>query len=489
MLTGSAMTTAIRFALPAQISRRRCISVALLLAAACGDAQAASALPGATMTWPWALPFVGLLLTIATGPLLFRHVWHHHYGKIALGWSLATLAAVALVYGAGAAWQAFVHAIAAEFLSFIVVLFALYTVAGGILITGSRRGTPANNTILLAIGTGLASFVGTTGAAMILIRPLLRANEGRYYRAHTVVFFIWLVANIGGALSPLGDPPLFVGFLRGVDFFWPAQNLLLETVLVAALVLGMFFAIEAVLYRRERREDRTVDSPAPVPMGVRGLVNLVLLVGVIGCILGSALWKPGIAVTVFGTTLELQNLARDAALVLIGLASLWLTPEEHRAANGFRWDPMQEVAILFAAIFVCIIPVLVMLDAGPNGAFASLIRLVSAPDGSPNDFAYFWLTGALSAFLDNAPTYLVFFELAGGDAARLTGPLASTLAAISMGAVYMGALTYIGNAPNFMIYAIATERGIAMPSFITYLGYALLVLGPVFVLVSAMSFW
>lgn len=489
MLIGSAMTTAMRFAAPAQKSRRRCFPVALLLlAAACGEAEAASTLPGATMSWPWALPFAGLLLTIATGPLLFRHVWHRHYGKIALGWSLATLGAVAQFHGAGTAWQAFVHAIAAEFLSFIVVLFALYAVAGGILITGSRCGTPSNNTVLLAIGTGLASFVGTTGAAMILIRPLLRANEGRYYRAHTVVFFIWLAANIGGALSPLGDPPLFVGFLRGVDFFWPAQNLLSETVLVAVLVLGIFFAVETMLYRRERRQGRTVESPAPVPMGVRGLINLVFLVGVIGCILGSALWKPDIALTVFGTTLELQNLARDAALILIGLASLWLTPEEHRAANGFSWEPMQEVAILFAAIFVCIIPVLAMLDAGPNGAFASLIKLISQADGTPNDLAYFWLTGLLSAFLDNAPTYLVFFELAGGDAARLTGPLASTLTAISMGAVYMGALTYVGNAPNFMIYAIATERGIEMPSFFTYFGYALLVLGPVFVLVSYIAF-
>jgi Na+/H+ antiporter NhaD/arsenite permease-like protein len=195
-------------------------------------------------------------------------------------------------------------------------------------------------------------------------------------------------------------------------------------------------------------------------------------------------WKPGIFFDVFGTRLALESLVRDGVLVLVAVASLVLTPDEHREANDFTWEPIREVAILFAAIFVCIVPVLAMLEAGRGGAFAGLIAVVTAPDGAPRELAYFWLTGVLSAFLDNAPTYLVFFELAGGDAQKLMTELAPTLAAISMGAVYMGALTYIGNAPNFMVYAIATERGIRMPSFFGYMLWSVAVLGPVLALVA-----
>jgi Na+/H+ antiporter NhaD/arsenite permease-like protein len=217
---------------------------------------------------------------------------------------------------------------------------------------------------------------------------------------------------------------------------------------------------------------------------VSGSINFFLVAGIIGAILGAAAWKPGLSISVYGTTLDLQNIARDATLVLIAILSLALTPNEHREANGFTWEPIVEVAILFAGIFICIIPVLAMLDAGKDGAFAWLLAALTAPDGNPRVVAYFWLTGLLSAFLDNAPTYLVFFELAGGNARELMGPLAPTLAAISMGAVFMGALTYIGNAPNFMIYAIATERGVKMPSFFGYMLWAAVVLLPVFAVLT-----
>ena len=210
-----------------------------------------------------------------------------------------------------------------------------------------------------------------------------------------------------------------------------------------------------------------------------------MLIGIIiAAILVSATWKPGIEFDVYGTHVELQNILRDAALVLIALASLWLTKDEHRAANGFTFEPIREVAILFAGIFVAIIPVMAMLQAGPDGLFAWLLQAVTAHDGPPHEAAYFWLTGVLSGFLDNAPTYLVFFELAGGDAKELMGPLAGTLAAISMGAVYMGALTYIGNAPNLMIYAIASEQGVRMPSFFGYLLWAVCVLVPLFLILT-----
>jgi Na+/H+ antiporter NhaD/arsenite permease-like protein len=476
---------------PIEISMMKCSAVALLglVLLAPDTALAAPPLDGAAMRWPWALPFAGILLSIAIGPLLFPHIWHQHYGKIAFAWSVLTLAALAVLQGGGLALGAFLHAVLAEYLSFIVLLFALYVVAGGILITGNFRGTPLTNTALLGFGTLIASVVGTTGAAMILIRPLLRANSARLHNVHVVVFFIFLVANIGGALTPLGDPPLFVGFLRGVEFFWTARNIGWQTALVAGVVLAIFAAIDLWFYRSDRRVSPINEPNIPMLIRVRGLVNFLLLGAIVAAILLSATWKPNVAWTVYGTRLELQNLVRDAVLILIALLSLWLTPDEHREANGFSWEPIREVAILFAGIFVTIIPVLAMLDAGRSGSFSWLLAAVTAESGRPNEIAYFWLTGLLSAFLDNAPTYLVFFELAGGDAATLMGPLAGTLAAISMGAVFMGALTYIGNAPNFMIYAIATERGIRMPSFFGYMLWSFAVLVPVLLLLTGLSMW
>jgi Na+/H+ antiporter NhaD/arsenite permease-like protein len=458
------------------------LAAAALFAA--NDAHAAAALDGAALRWPWALPFFGILITIATGPLLFPKIWHHHYGMLAFVWSTLTVAPLAALYGVPTALTAFVHVALAEYMSFIVLLFALYVVAGGILVTANLRGTPLVNTAILAFGTLIASIVGTTGAAMILIRPLLRANAARLNNVHVVVFFIFLVANIGGALSPLGDPPLFVGFLHGVDFFWTAQHLWFPTVLVAGLVLLVFIIVDVWHYRKDRLITTVGETRPPVDFGVSGTVNLLLIAGIIAAILASATWKPGISFDIYGTAVELQNIARDVVLILIALLSLALTPNEHREANGFTWEPIAEVAILFAGIFTCVIPVLAVLEAGTSGFFAWLLDAVTANDGRPHNIAYFWLTGALSAFLDNAPTYLVFFELAGGDARELMGPLATTLAAISMGAVYMGAMTYIGNAPNFMVYAIAVERGIKMPSFFGYMIWSTLVLLPVLALVT-----
>jgi Na+/H+ antiporter NhaD/arsenite permease-like protein len=463
---------------------KRAIPFALVVASVLAPlpAQAAPALDGAHIGWYWALPFAGILLSIAAGPLLFAKIWHDHYGKIAALWALVTLGTIAVFAGPQASLAAFVHALLAEYMSFIILLFALYTVAGGLLITGNLGGRPAGNAGVLAFGALMASVVGTTGAAMILVRPLIRANAGRAYNVHVVVFFIFLVANIGGALSPLGDPPLFVGFLRGVDFFWPARHLWQETLIAAVLVLAIFVALDVCLARREPPA-----APAGEPLRVYGLVNLPLIAAIVGAILLSAAWQPGIDLDIYGTHVALRNLARDGALIVIALASLWLTPRAHRQANDFTWEPIREVAKLFAGIFVCIIPVLAMLEAGHDGPFAFLLAAVTAHDGSPHEAAYFWLTGILSAFLDNAPTYLVFFQLAGGDAAELMGKLSDTLAAISMGAVYMGALTYIGNAPNFMVAAIANERGVNMPSFFGYMLWSCAVLLPVLGIITYVS--
>jgi Na+/H+ antiporter NhaD/arsenite permease-like protein len=463
----------------------RQLALAALIAAAAGvlpePAYAASTLDGRSMGWPWALPFVGTLLSIAIGPLLSPKVWHAHYGKITLGWGVLTLVPLAILFGISPALTVFVHTALAEYMSFILLLFALYTVAGGILLTGTIRASAWNNTGILALGTSVASLVGTTGAAMIFIRPLISANKGRKNNAHVVVFFIILVANIGGALTPIGDPPLLVGFLHGIEFFWPAQHLWLQTIIVAGVVLIVFFALDFWHFRNEASPSTTAPTES---LRLHGLINFLLLGTIIAAILISAMWKAGIAFDVYGTKLELQNLLRDGIFILVAFASLWLTPDEHRAVNGFSWEPIREVAILFAGIFVAIIPVVAMLKAGADGIFAFLLQAVTTRDGSPHEAAYFWLTGTLSAFLDNAPTYLVFFELAGGDAAQLMGPLAGTLAAISMGAVYMGALTYIGNAPNFMVLAIAQERGIRMPNFFGYTLWAGAVLVPLFALLT-----
>jgi Na+/H+ antiporter NhaD/arsenite permease-like protein len=457
-------------------------SIALLVLMAPTTAHAAP-LDGAALTWPWALPFIGILTTIAVAPLLAPKLWRRHYGKLAFVWAALAVVPLAALYDLPTARAAFLHTMLADYMSFIVLLFALYVVAGGILVTGSLRGTPLVNTALLALGAAIASLVGTTGAAMILIRPLLRANAARLHNAHVIVFFIFLAANIGGSLTPLGNPPLFVGFLQGVDFFWTAQHLAAPTAVAAALVLAAFLVVDLWFYRTDRKVTMVGETQPPVRLRLRGGINFLLIAGIMAAIFGCALWRPGVRLDVYGTTLELQNLVRDTLLVLIALTSLVLTPNEHREANGFTWEPIAEVAILFGGIFACIIPVLAMLQAGADGAFSWLLAAATA-QGGPNDVAYFWLSGALSAFLDNAPTYLVFFALAGGDPTALLGPLASTLAAISMGATYMGALTYLGNAPNLMIYAIAVERGVKMPSFFGFMAWSCTVLLPVFGLVT-----
>lgn len=452
------------------------------------SAFAAGDIGGATMGALWALPFAGMLLSIALGPILFPHFWELNYGKFAAFWAALVLVPLVLLRGVEPALGALAHTALLEYIPFIILLFALFTIAGGILIMGNLRGTPATNTALLAIGTLMASFVGTTGASIIMIRPVLRANDNRRHNVHVVVFFIFLVSNIGGALTPLGDPPLFLGFLRGVNFFWTTTHLLPETALAVAILLALFFALDSSFYRREVGLPALKDPTPDRDIKLYGKVNFVLLGGVIAAILMSASWKPGIAFDVAGAKVELQDLVRDAILLVLAGLSLVLTPKPVRAGNEFSWGPIQEVAKLFAGIFVCIIPVLAMLQAGRDGAFAGLVALVTNPDGSHNTAAYFWLTGALSSFLDNAPTYLVFFELAGGDPQKLMTTGALTLAAISAGAVFMGANTYIGNAPNFMVYAIAKDRKVKMPSFFGYMLWSGAILIPIFLLQTVIFF-
>ncbi|MBQ0824410.1 sodium:proton antiporter [Microvirga sp. HBU67558] len=440
---------------------------------------------GASLGFAWALPFAGILLSIALFPLLAPHVWEHHQGKIAAAWGLLVLIPMGMVFGPTAAIHALAHTALLEYIPFILLLLALFTVAGGILVRGNIHGAPGTNTMLLGLGTVLASFIGTTGASMVMIRPIMRANDDRRHNVHVIVFFIFLVSNIGGSLTPLGDPPLFLGFLRGVDFFWTTRHLLPETLFASLFLLALFFVIDLVVYRKEGRvrPDPTPDNPVRVTGGI----NFLLIFIIIAAILMSATADLG-RTTVLGVEIEFANALRDLIMVVVTVISLKTTSKANRIENGFSWGPILEVAKLFAGIFIAIIPVLAMLKAGANGAFAPLVALVTNPDGSANNAAYFWLSGGLSSFLDNAPTYLVFFELAGGDPQRLMTTGALTLSAISAGAVFMGANSYIGNAPNFMVYAIAREGGVKMPSFFGYLLWSGAILIPTFLLLTLLFF-
>jgi Na+/H+ antiporter NhaD/arsenite permease-like protein len=435
------------------------------------------------------LPFAGMLLSIALLPLIAPHFWHQHFGKIAALWA-ACLALPFLVAFKGTALHEILHILLADYVPFIILLWSLYTVSGGILLRGTLSGSPWANTLLLMVGTVIASLMGTTGAAMLLIRPLLNANKHRRNRTFMVVFFIFLVANIGGSLTPLGDPPLFLGYLHGVPFFW-TFNLLPHALLMAAILIAVYFAMDTYYYRREGRP-RPPSSSTSAPLRIDGVYNFLILAGVVLAVLMSGIFEWG-EISVLGVHRPVQDWARDILLVLLGGLSLGVTPAQLREDNQFTWFPIIEVACLFVGIFITMIPCLLILKAGDHGALAFLITGVREP------FHYFWVTGVLSGFLDNAPTYLTFFNTALGSfypglteaqaVPQLISDKAVFLKAISCGAVFFGAFSYIGNAPNFMVRSIAEELGTPMPSFFGYiLKYALIFLVPCLVIVTLVMF-
>lgn len=442
-----------------------------------------------------AVPFAGILLSIALFPLVAPRFWHHHYPKVSAFWALVFAVPFLFVYK-GDALGEILHIYLVDYIPFIILLWALFTVAGGIYVGGTLRGTPMVNTTLLLVGTLLASWIGTTGAAMVMIRPLLRANEWRKDKVHVIVFFIFLVANVGGSLTPLGDPPLFLGFLHGVPFFWVTTGILPHMLTVTVLLIVGFFLLDTFKVRKESA------AAAPVAAGggvkLEGLHNLVFLLMIMGAVLFSGSVKLA-SLPVYGHLhVDVQNLIRDGALLLAGILSLLTTSKVVREKNVFSWGPILEVAYLFAGIFMTIIPALKILQAGEHGALAGLIRAVNDPAH------FFWATGALSSFLDNAPTYLTFFNTAlgslgmpesavpgllGHGAPEMLNPeFVHRLQAISAGAVFMGANTYIGNGPNFMVKAIADSSGVKMPSFFGYMLYALGVLIPTFIVVGYLVF-
>jgi len=463
------------------------LSTTGLLAAEWQGTHAIPHVDGTLLSIFWAIPFVGILLSIALMPLLVPHFWHNNFGKVSFFWAITFIIPFLFIEGYSVTLYEVLHIILLDYIPFIILLLALFTISGGIRLKGTLVGTPLLNSVIILIGTILASWMGTTGAAMLLIRPLIRANKHREHKVHIMVFFIFLVANIGGSLTPLGDPPLFLGFLKGVDFFWTTTAMFKPMLFMVIALLLIFYFLDSRFYNREDHSNQS-DTIKKEKLSIEGSLNFLFLLGVIASVLMSGMWNPHVSFTIYGVELKLPNLLRDLLLLLLTVLSWLFTSKSLRKKNQFTWFPIQEVAKLFAGIFITIIPAIAILKAGADGALAAVINSVSA-NGEPINCMYFWATGILSSFLDNAPTYLVFFNTAGGNATELMGPLHTTLLAISVGAVFMGANTYIGNAPNFMVKSICEEQDIAMPSFFGFmLKYSLPILVPLFVLVTFIFF-
>lgn len=462
------------------------------------------------------IPFVGILLSIAICPIVNMHWWEDNMGKISLFWTLLFVIPSGLLFGLEQAWYEFLHIMVVDYIPFIILVAGLFVVAGGINVAGTLPNTPLSNSLIIFLGTCLSSIVGTTGATMLVIRPLISANINRKMKVHTIIFLLFLVSNIGGSLTPVGDPPLFLGFLHGVPFFW-TLNLFKPWIFNVTLLLITYFMLDSFFYRRENKELYykrkkisslnffkgffSLESPSESvgeKIKIHGLHNLVFLGGILLAVIlsGALAHNPlffdlaansakGISLMNYqGHEFKLGylNLMRDVIIIFMAVLSLKFTSKEIRAANKFNWHPVQEVALLFAGIFATIVPALKILQerGGELG--------VSSPA------QFFWITGILSSFLDNAPTYLVFVSIAGqmGETIGIITDLGiineHVLLAISCGAVFMGANTYIGNAPNFMTKSIAEENGIKMPSFFGYMLWSGVVLIPLFLLNTVLFF-
>ena len=451
------------------------------LAAAPAWASGGGAL-GAELSMALVIPFAGMLLSIALLPMFAHHWWERHRNQLLVSalWATPVLGyfgyLIATGHHADVARGSLGHAVE-EYVSFIALLGSLFVISGGILVRGDLEARPAVNTAFLAIGTVLANFIGTTGASMLLIRPLLRTNAQREYVKHIPLFFIFLVSNIGGLLTPIGDPPLFLGYLRGVPFFWTVEHLWHIWLVPVFVLLTMFYVVDSFFYRKETPKHRSEDAAKGEPLSITGTVNILLLAGVVAAVL---LLSPEQGKHDFR-----NYYAREIAMFALAGVSWFVTPMDLRTANSFSFGPIQEVAALFCGIFVTMIPATMLLEA--NGAAL----------GIESPWQYFWATGLLSSFLDNAPTYVTFAAMACANVPSCTsaqdlGSLVASpegtalLIPIALGAVFMGANSYIGNGPNFMVRAIAEENGYRMPSFFGYVGWACLVLLPVFALVTVL---
>lgn len=449
--------------------------------------------PYASLHLCYIIPFVGMLLSIALGPLLAPNFWHHHYFKVSLGWTALVMGMLISGLGIERTTHDFTHMLTHEYIPFTLMIGALFTITGGIHIVVRTRATAIVNTVFLLVGALIASLIGTTGAAMLLIRPFLDMNKNRFYKTHLGVFFIFIIANIGGSLTPLGDPPLFLGYLNGVPFEWPLIHLFKPFVITMVPLLLIFFAFDALLMERDNRR---ADHMKPIPrdksepwISITGRANILLLLCVVALVWLSGMWANSPPLDYLGMTTA--EFLRNLGLVILMILSFQFTSGVVRQYNHFSWEPFKEVAQIFIGIFATLIPVAAMLHQGPAGPFSGLIALAN-PNGIPDNMIYFWLTGVLSGILDNAPTYLVFYNMiegiAGGNVTGVITNFNRTLIAISTGSVFMGALTYIGNAPNFMVRSIAMKKHVHMPSFFGYMGWSISILVPIFILLGWVVF-
>lgn len=434
----------------------------------------------------WSIPFVGMILSIALLPLLFPALWYENYGKITLVWVSLLLLPLTLIFGVGMSAHLVIESLLTEFIPFVLLLLVLYTASSGIHFTSTFQASPKVNLLILSIGTLLASLMGTTGAAMLLIRPLLEANKKRRYKAHVIIFFIYLVGNVGGALTPLGDPPLFLGFINGIDFFWTFKYMLGPYLMTAGILLFLLFLLDSYLFTKEF-------TPPPIEahrfqLTIEGWHNIFIILGVLGGIVISGFWQSKYSLTLLYTSLPLEDLMRNGLFLFLAILSFYSTKKIIHQKNHFNWYPLIEVSKLFLGIFITIIPVILILQAGEKGALHAIVNVTHTPQGEPINSTYFWIIASLSAFLDNAPTYLVFFNMAGSGSGELEvadylmNQIPQTLLAISIGTIFTGPLTYIANAPNLLIKTIAEQEGVVMPSFFSYFYQALIIFIPIYVL-------
>lgn len=439
------------------------------------------------------IPFAGLLFYIAVLPLIKAEWWESHQPLAVAFWSLLFILPFAVVYGAGTAAETVLECLVNDYLTFIVLLFGLFCVAGNITMEGDLAGSPRVNIILLAIGTLLSSFIGTTGASMLMVRPVIKMNAWRRHRSHIMVFFIFLISNLGGSLTPIGDPPLLMGFSRGVPFFW-SLHLFPIMLFNMAVLLFIFYWVDRRAYCRDIARGRKPDISRPgTKIKIRGTHNLIFLGMIVAAVILSGvlpdlpLFKAADGsvrgIPVFGeVVLGFPSVIEILIILAAAFLSFQTTSPEIRKKNHFTWGAIQEVAVLFIGIFITMQPAL------------AILKGMGAQLGLTKAHQMFWVTGVLSSFLDNTPTYLVFLTTAGaigfssGLATTLGTVPVKMLTAISCGAVFMGANTYIGNAPNFMVKAISDENGIHMPSFFGYIRWSVMVLVPVFLLDTLLFF-
>lgn len=405
-------------------------------------------------------PFIILLLCISILPISHSRFWHKNRNKAIISFLISLPVFIYfLVIDVGQIFHT-----SLEYFSFIILLFSLFTISGGIVLKGDIRATPYVNTMFLAGGAILANLIGTTGASMVLLRPLLQTNSERKYIWHLPIFFIFLVSNIGGCLTPVGDPPLFLGYLRGVPFLW-ALKLFPMWLLSVSLVLLVFLFFEIYYYKKETPESLKLDREKIEKLRIEGKFNILLVLGVI--------------LTVF---FKISTPYRELIMITLAIVSYFITSKSIHNYNNFNFYPIKEVAILFAGIFITMVPALLLLHTKGKEI------------GITEPYQFFWLTGTLSSFLDNAPTYLAFFSLGQGVSEgicygiKIAGVSENILKAISCGAVFMGANTYIGNGPNFMVKSIAEQFGVKMPSFLGYMKYSVLILIPIFIIITLIFF-